>query len=79
MPINRRDILLLESFSIPTSGITTAIILNVVLGHTDLITPHKSDFKRWIDYCGIFYFFIKYLRIKEPEKLAIVEGIRLLM
>lgn len=56
MPINRRDILLLESFSIPTSGITTAIILNVVLGHTDLITLIKAILSGGSIIAGFFTF-----------------------
>jgi hypothetical protein len=28
---------------------------------------HKYHFTRWLDYCGIFYFFIKYIRLQEKH------------
>ena len=39
----------------------------LVSGTTRLHKTDKHDFKRWIDYCGIFYFFIKYLKIKQQH------------
>lgn len=39
----------------------------LVFGSHRPINDHKSSFKWRIDYCGIFYFFIKYFRIKQEH------------